>query len=172
MQRMNVAVLGHFSGTNQTSCYTKGLGWCVTRKPAVFVWECAWLDGIVCCARFWCGKCGRTCPALFGNLTLFLPVVADSAIYFVNGFFFFFLSTLFVRLKRCLEYWLPARSISLTTFCTKLEQIFTISSVTSLYVINRHLLLYSSCSKPGSEDSGSHSLAFIIGMFYINRTWF
>lgn len=52
----------------------------------------------------------------------------------------------------------------------KLELIFTISSVTSLYVINRHLLLYSSCSEPGSEDSGSHSLAFVIGMFYINRT--
>lgn len=44
MQRMNVAVLGHFSGTNQTSCYTKGLGECVTRKAAVFVCGnvCGW----------------------------------------------------------------------------------------------------------------------------------
>lgn len=80
-----------FSGTNQTSCYTKGLGECVTRKPAFFVSEGdveLWMDSIVCWLRFWCGKCGRTCPALFGNLMLFLPLVADSANLFCQNCFF------------------------------------------------------------------------------------
>jgi len=67
---------------------------CVTREPDVLsVGMCdertrCFVCGNVCGWRS-CGKCGRTYPALFRNLTLFLPVVADSAIYFVNVFCLF-----------------------------------------------------------------------------------
>lgn len=143
---------------------------CDEKTSCFCLWECVWLNSIVCLMRFWCGKCRRTCPAL----------LADSAIYFVNVFFFLdvlnvLLSTSFCKcfLELCeaqktSEYWLTACSISLTTICMKLELIFTISC--HLIICHRHLLLYSACSEPGSEDSGSHSLTFIIGMFYINRT--
>lgn len=83
-----------FSGTNQTSCYTKGRGECVTRKPAVFVSE-GDVEVVVCLVgqhclltevlmwQMWKNQPCSVWESL-GNLTLFLALVADSAIYFVK----------------------------------------------------------------------------------------
>lgn len=64
-----------FPGTNQTSCYTKGLGECVTRKPAVFVSE----DDVKMVA---CGNvCGWTALILINVINVEEPALLCLGIF-------------------------------------------------------------------------------------------